>query len=329
MQVCPVCGFTEFSILVPAERLESECRRRERFVSERLPRPASPGELKDLTEFFHQGKAEILDCLGCTLLVRKELEKPAEETYKEEAYDAAAIERIYPRYLHAFRSKADPFRSLLPAGARVLEIGSHYGAFLQVAGEWSWHAEGVDIGKDTSRFARSKGFTVHTKDVSECGFGDRTFDGVFVWNCFEQIREPMPVLEEARRILRPGGLLVLRTPNGVFYRVCQSLIGEAGMRPEAKDFLIEAMAYNNLLGFPYLFGYSEAVLERLAERSGFRREGMLNSELLTLPLPEDPDWVRREERVIADRITMLERFALRNDEETLIGPWIELWFRRD
>ena len=54
---------------------------------------------------------------------------------------------------------------------------------------------------------------------------------------------------------------------------------------------------------------------------------MLNSELITLPLPQNPDWVAEEERAINNEVRMLERSGLANGEGTLTGPWIELWFR--
>ena len=49
-------------------------------MKDRLARPASGEELKDLTEFFHQGTADILACSGCSLLVRDEAEPPPAET---------------------------------------------------------------------------------------------------------------------------------------------------------------------------------------------------------------------------------------------------------
>jgi SAM-dependent methyltransferase len=329
MPTCPVCGSNAFSSLVSDSQLAEECRLRDGFVRERLEHPASNSELKDLTDFFHQGKAEILVCTLCKLLFRCEHEPPPAETYSEDEYDAASIERVYPRYLDAFHAKERPFRGLLPTGARVLEIGSHYGAFLQTAKEWGWRAEGIDVGKDTSRFARSKGFSVHTREIGECGFETGSFDAVFIWNCFEQIADPKPTLNESQRILKPGGLLVVRTPNGLFYRLCQNSFAAVGLRAGAAEFLIEAMGYNNLLGFPYLYGHSVYTLERVAGPHGFRLEGLLNSELLTLPLPENPEWVKREERTISDEMCLLERSVLRDHEGALIGPWIELWFQRE
>jgi SAM-dependent methyltransferase len=327
MPTCPVCSGTGFSTLVPASKIDEESRRREQFVKQRLARPASRDELKDLTDFFHQAKADILACAECKLLLRDEHEPPPAETYSEDEYDPSVMERLYPRYLDAFRRKEKPYRALLPQGAETLEVGSHYGAFLQTAQEWGWRAEGVDVGKDTSRFARSKGFTVHGTEITECRFATRSFDAVFIWNCFEQLPDPRPTLAECSRILKPDGLLIVRVPNGLFYTICQKLLGEEGLRSGASEFLMQAMAYNNLLGFPYLYGHSVATLERLMRQFGFRSEGMLNSELLTLPLPENQGWVEAEERAISNDIRMLARSVLANRDGVLTGPWIEVWFR--
>jgi 2-polyprenyl-3-methyl-5-hydroxy-6-metoxy-1,4-benzoquinol methylase len=327
MPICPVCSGTEFSTLVPSSKIDEECRARERFVKERLARPASQDELKDLTDFFHQSAANILTCTKCKLLVRDECEPPPAETYSEDEYDPDVMQHLYPRYLEAFRRKEKPYRALVPRGGRVLEIGSHYGAFLQTAQEWEWRAEGVDIGKDTRRFARSKGFTVHSKEVGECEFGNHSFDAIFIWNCFEQLEDPKPTLAECRRLIKPGGLLTLRTPNGLFYTLCETLLAQPGLQSQAAEFLSEAMGYNNLLGFPYLYGYSAANLEELVKRFGFRPEGMLNSELITLPLPQNPDWVEKEEHAINSEVRMLAESVLADRDGTLTGPWIEVWFR--
>jgi SAM-dependent methyltransferase len=327
--ICPVCNGEIFSTLASSAELEEECRLRERFIKERLARPASKPELKDLTDFFHQAKAEILECTECALLYRRELESPPADAYSEDEYDLTVMEHLYPGYLDAFRAKETPYHALLPPGARVLEVGSHYGAFLQTAQEWGWRAEGVDIGKDTARFARGKGFTVHGGEVAQCGFPDASFEAVFIWNCFEQIENPKPLLAECRRILKPDGVLTVRTPNGLFYSMCKALLRRADLQPGASDFLIEAMGYNNLLGFPYLYGHSRATLERLIEPFGFRCDGLLNSELLILPLPENPAWVDREERLISKEIRMLAKSVLTSAKGVLAGPWIEIWFRLD
>ncbi len=328
MPQCPVCSGCNFATLVNAHSIQEECELRGEFIERRLSHPVSPDQLKDLTDFFHQSKAEIAICSQCSLLLRRELEPPMAKTYTEEEYAPEATEAVYPQYLAAFRGKEQPYRSLLPANACVVEIGSHYGAFLQTAQEWGWHIEGVDIGTDTSRFALSKGFVVHTKELPQCEIPGHSQDGVFIWNCFEQIADPRDTLQEAHRVLKPGGLLVVRTPNGLFYSLCHQLFATGDLQPAAKDLLTKAMAYNNLLGFPYLYGHSRSTLNRLIESFGFKFEDGLNSELITLPLPDAPGWVEHQEEAINKEVRLLARSILADTDGVLTGPWIEVWHRR-
>lgn len=326
MPLCPVCSGTTFSRYASAAELETERGLREAFVQRRLSRPATAEEMKDLTDFFHQAAADLVACKSCGLLVRQELERTPVATYAEEGYDPSVMDRQFPAYVEAFRKKEATFRPLLPRGAAAIEIGSHYGAFLGTAQSWGWRIEGVDIGRDTSRFAEAKGFRVHRCVLPECKFAAQSFDGVFVWNCFEQIEDPAPLLAECKRILKAGGLLVLRTPNALFYRTARRLLASGTVDQKSREFLVDALGYNNLLGFPYLYGYDQETLTAVAARAGFRFDGAVSSELLTFPLPENPPWVQREERTISDGVALLSSHVLRADG-VQIGPWIEVWFR--
>jgi SAM-dependent methyltransferase len=293
---CPVCGESNFEVLAPQEQVERETEVREEFVLERVSADTTSGQMKDLTDFAHGPAARILICANCSLLLRDELDAD----YESDSYDRAAIEAVYPRYAEAFRNKEADYRHRLPPGAKVLEIGSHFGAFLDVAWKWGWDATGIDVGRDTSEFAKQKGFRVRRASLQECGFADSSFDGVFIWNCFEQIPEPESLLAEIRRVLKPGGLLLIRTPNAAFYRQPKSVM---------------ASAYNNLLGFPYLFGYSAKTLNILLERFGFEYAGTVNSELLTFPVPEVTPRVKREQEAIS---SLVPEF----------GPWIEVCYAK-
>ena len=303
---CPVCGGTQIGVMMAQQAVEAEIHVREAFIFQRLSEPASPAELKDLTDFAHNTAAAIMACQSCGFLLRDE----HEEDYANDQYNPGVMERLYPRYLNAFRRKENVYRHLLPEGARVLEVGSHFGAFLEVATEWGWDVTGVDIGKDTSQFAMNRSFRVCCETLAGCGFEDEIFDGVFIWNCFEQIPDETSLLREIYRILKPRGLLVLRTPNALFYKKC-----EQSLKNGASEIALKAMGFNNLLGFPYLYGHSAATLNQMVERYGFTFEQMLNSELIIFPLPHKSESVRREQQYISKEIKQL-------------GPWIEMSYRR-
>ncbi len=279
-----------------------------------LRRKPSAGEAKDLTDFMHGFAAPLHACDGCGLLVRAERRIRSTDSYSEDPNDPDVMRQLLPRYVSAFRNKAPGFRDLLRPHADVLEIGSHLGAFLQVAEEWNWTAIGLDVGADTSDFARAHGFKVRREMAEDTRLPGRSFDAVFMWNCFEQMTEPAPALAAVRKLLRPDGLLVIRVPNGRFYM--------AARRRNRSQ-----LAWNNLLGFPYLHGYTEEHVSSIARKSGFEFANGFDSELVTMPFPEVTREIRTAECSSSDRAA---RWSIETTMRSgaLTGPWIEMAYRR-
>lgn len=255
----------------------------------------------DLTRFMHDGPAEIVSCSHCGTIRRNEQQAAH---YEADHYDSDLMRHLYPRYRQAFAEKQDHYRSLLPPGAEVLEVGSHLGAFLEVAEGWGWRATGLDIGLETSAFARRHGGSVRRTSLAAYSSVRRP-DAIFVWNCFEQVEDPWDLMIRARSLLARHGVVVLRVPNAEFYR--RSTLG-------ARDWL-RALGYNNLLGFPYLNGYRLGALQRLLDSTGFEAIASFSASLLTPPYPEMSKRVRRE---WVETRTETERLG------AAASPWIEI-----
>lgn len=124
-------------------------------------------------------------------------------------YPAEAVPRI-----RLFQQKMDLLRPLLPVEGRLLDVGCAYGFFLEVAKERGFHVQGVDIAVVAVDYARSVfGSTVFHGELATAGFADSSFDVMTLWDTLEHLRNPHIVLEEASRILKPGGVLVVETLN--------------------------------------------------------------------------------------------------------------------
>jgi hypothetical protein len=214
------------------------------------------------------------------------------------------MQHLYPRYRQAFARKRDHFQPLLPLSAEVLEVGSHLGAFLETAEIWGWRPIGLDIGRDTSAFARRQGGTVKQISLDDYSPGCRP-DAIFIWNCFEQLDDPWDVMIRTRSLLSRHGLVVLRVPNTNFYR--QPALGASQW--------FRALSYNNLLGFPYLNGSNLEVLKRLLSSTGFEIVAAFATSLLTPPYPDMRGSIRQE--WYQTRIKT-ENCGIAN------GPWIEI-----
>jgi SAM-dependent methyltransferase len=311
---CPVCGGRSFKAAVSAAAVQREIRERDDFVYSRLRRRASPAELKDLTDFMHGAATPLVTCSTCSLLLRNEPQVEAADSYEEDPNDPDLMAHVYRRYVDFFRKKKDAMADRLPPGASVLEIGPHLGGFLQAAEEWNWSPIGLDIGKDTSEFTRRLGLTVRRERIEDTRVPASSADAIFIWNCFEQLAEPAPALEAAYRLLRPFGLLVLRIPNAAFY---------LEHRGSHEDWL----AWNNLLGFPYLYGYTDRTLNRIAAEHGFEPVRGFNSELLTMPFPDLASAVAAEQKSTSEAVA---RHSSRTTSERgkFTGPWIEVIYRK-
>lgn len=100
------------------------------------------------------------------------------------------------------------------AGARLLDIGCGTGKLLAIAQRYGWTVQGIEPSDYASRWARDTyGFDVRTGVFRGGEFPAGAFDAVVLSDVVEHLYAPLPMLGEILRILRPGGVCVITTPN--------------------------------------------------------------------------------------------------------------------
>jgi SAM-dependent methyltransferase len=100
----------------------------------------------------------------------------------------------------------------LSPDSRVLEVGCGSGELLRSLGGVARFAAGVDLNAAGLGIARGRA-AVACARAEELPFGGGAFDVVVAQHLIEHLPEPGPALREWWRVLRPGGRLVLITPN--------------------------------------------------------------------------------------------------------------------
>lgn len=108
-----------------------------------------------------------------------------------------------------------PFRHLPRryGDGRLLDLGCGDAGFLEVARSLGWRVQGADPDPQAVALARKRGIDVRRGGM-EAFAGDRDiFDVITMSHVIEHVHEPWDVLRAAYRLLRPGGVLWLETPN--------------------------------------------------------------------------------------------------------------------
>lgn len=100
-------------------------------------------------------------------------------------------------------------------GKRVLEVGCGLCRFLLSARAEGAEVIGCDLSPEACEFAEKRlGICVHCSTLEGCLSSIGKVDAVVMRDLIEHPIEPMAVLQAAHDILKPGGVLLMHTPNG-------------------------------------------------------------------------------------------------------------------
>ncbi len=96
---------------------------------------------------------------------------------------------------------------------RMLDIGCSIGATVEAGQRLGWDASGVDVSLAGVEFCREQGLDCHKIDGLHLPYEDNTFDVVTSWHVIEHVDDVRETLQEWNRVVKPGGLLVIETPD--------------------------------------------------------------------------------------------------------------------
>ncbi len=142
-------------------------------------------------------------------------------------------------------------RGLRP-GARILDVGCGRGVLLSVLADHGFEAHGVEVSEAACWGADPRAQIRIAPRLAEARYEAGHFDEVIFWHVLEHLPEPRETLEEARRILRPGGRLIVAVPNFASLQAAW-----------AKE------AWFHLDPPRHLFHFSASALRALVVRAGF------------------------------------------------------------
>lgn len=124
--------------------------------------------------------------------------------YADYVADKPAIQRN-------FKARLAHVQKHVPAGGRLLEIGSAYGFFLELAKD-HYQICGYEICQDGVKHAREKlGLDVRCEDFLQAEIEEASFDAICMYDCIEHLPRPDLFVQKIARLLRPGGKVFITT----------------------------------------------------------------------------------------------------------------------
>jgi SAM-dependent methyltransferase len=329
---CTVCGIVARTTILEAEAVARQLAWLETFHRRRL-RPAGRerrrAALEDRARFTQDDPRAIVGCRACGLVFRHP-RRPAlavERDYARDCYGDERLRALFGAQSKAYAAEIARLASLIGQRhpPRVLEVGSFVGGFLTAAGAAGWEARGVDPGEEVVAFCRARGLAVERGTIEDLALAPASLDAVVVWNTFDQIAVPAPTLAVAARAVRAGGVLALRVPNGRYFAdAVGHLVRDGDL---ARRRRLRTLAWNNLLGFPYLYGYALGSLDRLVAPYGFERVAAVPDTLLPLADADTRPWAALEERLVKSACRWAWQRQVDGPARLAAAPWIEVYYR--
>ena len=133
---------------------------------------------------------------------------------------AKTLENIqnHPRYLN-YQEIVQSLNQLKPSG-RFLDVGAHIGNVLYLARELGYETYGVEPSLSMVTVARDfRKLTIFHGFLDEAHYPDQFFDIITLIDVLEHVETPKILLQELHRILKPGGILFIRIPNGAYEKL--------------------------------------------------------------------------------------------------------------
>lgn len=226
------------------------------------------GSSKNLDfKIFHR---HVHRCLECDLVFKntKKDYNTVLETYRSEDYFNMYIynqteskrNTLYGHILDTIEKKS--------FGGRLLDVGTGCGLFLYAARERGWMVKGIEPSYESVKTATNR-YNLEIFHGTLKEFLDKDlFDVVTFVNVLDHSAEPWNEMKQAYKLLKPGGLIYLRFPNGFLHIGLPRLAAHLGLSDKFQKYFIF-----------HEFSFSLKFITRFLSNTGFSDVVVSNSTL--------------------------------------------------
>jgi 2-polyprenyl-3-methyl-5-hydroxy-6-metoxy-1,4-benzoquinol methylase len=178
-----------------------------------------------LSIFYNTKNTDLLICSDCEFIFSDPMpdSKTLNELYGKSYFICDSEEQMkyqdYHKEEKGIRKSSEKrlgwiSKYINPPG-KLLDIGCAAGYFMDTAVNHGWEVYGTDISEYCINFAKGnfKEIRPFYGPLKKHKFDDNFFDIITMWDVLEHLPDPLDEMKEVNRILKPGGILVIMTPN--------------------------------------------------------------------------------------------------------------------
>ncbi|MGE0821956.1 MAG: class I SAM-dependent methyltransferase [Candidatus Binatia bacterium] len=136
------------------------------------------------------------------------------ESWEDDYYKDEKTVELHLTRQSAFDPIVARLSALCPGRGRLLDVGAGLGQLLRAARKDGWQIEGVEPSSTAAHLARTYTHSpIHEGLLEEVTLPEGAYDAVTAVDVLMHVPEPLRFLRAVRRLVRPGGILMVREGN--------------------------------------------------------------------------------------------------------------------
>ncbi len=186
------------------------------FSEAHLERRACPAcGSGDHSFLFHKSGGSYVICKQCKMVYLNPVFKDdvLENYYRNNhTLQGETVAADIEFYAKLYRQGLSSIEQHIGSAGRILDVGCSTGNFLDIAKSADWQCHGLELNQTEAKLAKAKGHNIQENLLSRADFAEK-FDAITLWDVFEHIKDGHAFLKEARKSLRPSGVIFVQSPS--------------------------------------------------------------------------------------------------------------------
>jgi SAM-dependent methyltransferase len=161
-----------------------------------------------------QGTQWLVECSDCRMIY--ESPRLPDEVILQGymSSDDAGHDSQHEMRVNSFYRALKKLADNVPAsGAKILDIGTAGGAFLEAAERYGYQSFGMEPSHFLVQKAKERGLKVEQGTIAKHTFREGEFDMICLWDVLEHVTDPRQSMLDIRRLLKPNGVLLINFPD--------------------------------------------------------------------------------------------------------------------